>query len=136
MKYKEKTFMGIAKIMAENSTCMKHKVGAVIVKGERVISTGYNGVPSGMVECSEVRPENHHQFAIEREIHAEQNAICYAARYGISVEGGEMYTTLSPCYACAKSIIASGIRRVVYLERYKEDGIGLLEEAGITVEGI
>jgi dCMP deaminase len=152
MKDWDKTFIEIAEKFAEQSTCVKRKVGAVLVKDLRILSTGYNGTPSGFCNCNEVFKEGslevsnvtihtttfnhitHHDFAERYEIHAEQNCLSFAAKNGVSTDGCTLYVTTAPCVHCAKIIIASGIKCVIYKEIYKNDfGIKLLEEAGVLV---
>lgn len=142
----DKTFMGTAKLMAEHSTCKRLHVGAAIVKEKRVISCGYNGTPSGMEHCCDVfkdvdlttqeNREKHHEFSEKYEIHAEQNAICYAAKEGIEIEGCTIYTTTECCLNCAKAIVAAGIKRVVFGEKYNRtsEGTDFLIKSGIKVE--
>ena len=141
----DETFIEIANLMANHSTCKKLHVGAVIVKDKRIISCGYNGSPSGMKHCcdefeniditSSVGKVSHHIFSEKYEIHAEQNAICYASKYSIGLNGATLYTTTEPCSNCAKNIIASGIKRVVFEKPYKNNnGSSLLKEAGIIIE--
>lgn len=163
MKGWDKTFIEIAEKFAEHSTCVKRKVGAVLVKDLRILSTGYNGTPSGFCNCKDVFGNGpnevatkaifhrddfsnslnskksfrgyyftHHEFAERFEIHAEQNCIAFAAKKGVSTEECTLYVTTAPCVHCAKIIIASGVKKVVYNEIYKNDmGIQLLKEAGI-----
>mgnify|MGYP001946569404 FL=1 len=124
--------MFAAVLWATRSTCQRLQVGAVLAKGGRTISTGYNGAPSGLPHCNEdnckIQPQ------CKRTVHAEMNAILFAARYGISTEGTELYTTHSPCIDCAKAIINAGIKKVYYLKEYRSrDGIELLELAGVEV---
>lgn len=142
----DKTFMDTAKLMAEHSTCKRLHVGAAIVKDKRVISCGYNGTPSGMEHCCDhfkdvdvnltENREKHHEFAEKYEVHAEQNAICYAAKEGIEIEGCTIYTTTETCLNCAKAIVAAGIKRVVFGEKYNRtsEGTDFLIKAGVIVE--
>ncbi len=134
-------FMEIAKVVARRSTCLRQKVGAVIVKDKRILATGYNGAPSGLPHCDEVGclreklkiPSGERQ-ELCRGVHAEQNAIIQAAKFGISVDGATLYSTHCPCIVCAKIIINAGIKRVVYGRRYADrDGLELLKEAGIEI---
>ncbi len=134
-------FMEIAHVVAKRSTCLRQKVGAVIVKDKRILATGYNGAPSGLPHCDVVGclreklsvPSGERQ-ELCRGVHAEQNAIIQAAKFGISVDGGTLYSTHCPCITCAKIIINAGIRRVVYGREYADkNGLKLLEEAGIEV---
>ena len=134
-------FMEIAKVVATRSTCLRQKVGAVIVKDKRILATGYNGAPSGLPHCLDIGclreqlkvPSGERQ-ELCRGVHAEQNAIIQAAVHGVSIAGGTLYTTHQPCIACAKMIINAGIKRVVYGRRYADErGLDLLREAGIEV---
>ena len=126
----DKRYMRMATIWAENSYCERRKVGALIVKDKMIISDGYNGTPSGFENIC----EDENNVTKPYVLHAEANAITKIARSGNSSEGATMYVTASPCIECAKLIIQSGVRRVVYSEKYRlEDGIRLLERAGIEV---
>lgn len=132
-------FMKIAHLVAERSTCMRRRVGAIIVTDKRIVSTGYNGAPRGLHHCLEVGclrekmgiPSGERQ-ELCRGAHAEQNAIIQAASSGGSMEGATMYCTTAPCSTCSKMIINAGIRRLVLGERYP-DALGetLVAEAGI-----
>lgn len=135
-------FIGIAKMVATRSNCMKRKIGAVIVKDKRIVSTGYNGTPRGTRNCNEGGCPRCNSFAESGTnlgeclcSHAEENSIVQAAYHGISIAGGVMYTTFSPCLLCSKMIINAGIREVVYNEAYplNEAAGKLLEEAGVVV---
>ena len=118
-------YMGIAFAVREKANCTGNRVGAIIVKNNRVISTGYNGVPEGMPNCLEggcLRCSNPNgQFATGTGydlcicVHAEQNALLSAARFGISVEGATIYTTMQPCFGCAKELVQAHVEKVVYL---------------------
>ena len=126
-------YMRMARIWAENSYCKRRQVGALIVKGRMIISDGYNGTPSGF----ENNCEDEGNKSLPYVLHAEANAITKVARSNNSSEGATLYVTASPCMECAKLIIQSGIRRVVYAEEYRlTDGVDLLREAGIEVERI
>lgn len=145
---KRQTFMKIAKIIASESTCSSVHVGAVIVKSDRILSTGYNGTPSGAKHCHEEgdgkwlsdgkmtnRPM-HSEWSDIHEIHAEQNAICFAAKSGLSTDGAEMYVTISPCHQCSKLIVASGIKKVYINEVYdraKDNWDSWLKAHGVEV---
>ena len=123
-------YMRMARIWAENSYCLRRKVGALLVKDKMIISDGYNGTPSGFENICE--DENDHTKPYV--LHAEANAITKVARSNNSSEGATLYVTSSPCIECAKLIIQAGIKRVVYSEKYRlEDGIELLKRAGIEV---
>jgi len=123
-------YMRMAQIWAENSYCNRRKVGALLVKDKMIISDGYNGTPSGFEnECEDENGDSKPYV-----LHAEANAITKIARSHNSSNGATLYVTASPCMECAKLIIQSGIRRVVYGEKYRIlDGIELLERAGIEV---
>jgi len=120
-------FMGMAGILARLGTCPRKQVGALIVMGGRVVSSGYNGAPPGLPHC------NHSRFEVcETATHAELNAVVFAARHGISTEGGTVFVTLSPCVTCSRLLIAAGIRTVYYREEYRDaSGLELLESADI-----
>ncbi len=129
----DRRYMRMARIWAENSYCQRRKVGALLVKNQMIISDGYNGTPSGFENCCE--DENNVSKAYV--LHAEANAITKVARSGNSSDGATLYVTASPCIECAKLIIQSGIRRVVYGEEYRiMDGVNLLRRAGVEVEFI
>ena len=124
-------YLRMAQIWAENSYCQRRKVGALVVKDKTIISDGYNGTPSGFPNIC----ENTDNTTFPYVLHAEANAITKLARSNNNSDGSTLYVTASPCIECAKLIIQSGIRRVVYAEKYRlEDGIDLLKKAGIEVE--
>jgi len=116
-------FLKIATELSKASKCVSKQVGAVIVKDGRILSTGYNGTPAGFINCSEhwkgEYTKEHHEWSKTYEIHAEMNAIIWAAREGISIEGATIYVTLEPCSECSKNVIASGIKRIVYAKEYE-----------------
>ena len=121
-------YMRMAQIWAENSYCQRRKVGALIVKDKMIISDGYNGTPAGFENIC----EDEQGLTKPYVLHAEANAITKIARSNNNSNGATMYVTASPCIECAKLIIQSGIKRVVYGEKYRlTDGIDLLERAGI-----
>jgi len=118
-------YMEIANIISQRSNCLGAQVGCVIVKDDRIISTGYNGTPKGYTNCcdfwdGQITPE-HYEWSKLHEIHAEQNAIIWAARVGLSIEGGDLYTTMKPCAQCTKLIIGSGIKRIFYYHEYPKE---------------
>lgn len=126
----DKRYLRMAAIWAENSYCTRRKVGALIVKDKMIISDGYNGTPAGFENVCELEDGTTKPYVL----HAEANAITKIARSGNSSEGATIYVTTSPCIECAKLIIQSGIKRVVFSERYRaEDGIELLTRANIEV---
>ncbi|MDD6211317.1 MAG: dCMP deaminase family protein [Bacteroidales bacterium] len=126
----DKRYLRMALIWAENSYCERRKVGAIIVKENMIISDGYNGTPSGFENVC----EDEHHLTKPYVLHAEANAITKVARSNNSSNGATMYITSAPCIECAKLIIQAGIKRVVYLEKYRtEDGCKLLQRADIEV---
>lgn len=135
-------FMQIADIVKTRSTCLRRQVGAVIVKDNRMITTGYNGAPSGLKHCIELggceRERLHiptgQRHELCRALHAEQNAIIQAAKLGISTEGATIYVTLQPCVICAKMLINAGIVRIVHKGVYADKmARDMLAEAKIEV---
>ena len=138
-------FMKLAAEIASWASCYQpnRKIGAVIVKNKRIMTTGYNGAPAGVKTCVErgecLRRKLNVPSGTRQEvcyaIHAEQNAIIQAARLGVSIEGATLYCTHQPCSVCAKMIINAGIRRVVYQEGYPDPfSLQIFEEAGILLE--
>jgi dCMP deaminase len=126
----DKRYIRMASIWAENSYCTRRQVGALIVKDKMIISDGYNGTPSGFENIC----EDNNGVTKPYVLHAEANAITKIARSGNSSDGATMYVTASPCIECAKLIIQSGIKRVVYSEKYRlEDGLELLKRTNIEV---
>lgn len=124
----DKRYLRMARIWAENSYCERRKVGAIIVKNSMIISDGYNGTPSGFENVCEDSAGVTKPYVL----HAEANAITKVARSNNSSDGATLYVTASPCLECAKLIIQSGIKRVVFNELYRIcDGIELLDRAGI-----
>ena len=124
-------YLRMARIWAENSYCERRKVGAIVVKNKMIISDGYNGTPEGFENVC----EDSNQITKPYVLHAEANAITKLARSSNNSEGATLYVTASPCIECSKLIIQSGIKRVVYGEKYRlEDGINLLKRAGVDVE--
>jgi dCMP deaminase len=120
----------MALIWAQNSYCKRRKVGALIVQGKMIISDGYNGTPAGFENICEDENNKTKPYVL----HAEANAMTKVAKSNNSSENATLYVTTSPCLECAKLIIQSGIRRVVYCDKYRiEDGLKLLERAGIEI---
>ena len=129
----DKRYIRMASIWAENSYCQRRQVGALIVKDKMIISDGYNGTPSGFENVC----EDENNLTKPYVLHAEANAITKIARSNNSSNGATMYVTASPCIECAKLIIQSGIKRVVYSEKYRvEDGCNLLRRAGVIIDYI
>ena len=140
----DKRFMEMAEVVASWSSCFQENrhVGAVIVKEKRILTTGYNGAPSGIESCAEkgaclrrklnIPSGTKHELCYA--VHAEQNAIAQAAKLGISVEGATLYCTHQPCVICAKIIINSGIKKVIYKYGYPDDfSLELYKEARVEV---
>jgi dCMP deaminase len=133
--------MGIVDLVAQRSTCVRRRVGAVIVKDKNILATGYNGAPRGLAHCAEVgclrdrlNVPSGEKHELCRGLHAEQNAIVQAAYHGVGINGATIYTATFPCVICAKMIINAGITRVVYRESYDDKlSQDLLREAGIAV---
>ena len=129
----DKRYMRMALIWSENSYCKRRQVGAILVKDKMIISDGYNGTPSGFENIC----EDENNVTKPYVLHAEANAITKVARSNNSSEGATLYVTSSPCIECAKLIIQSGIKRVVYANSYRlSDGIELLQRADIDVVNV
>ncbi len=137
-------FMELTEVVAKRSTCLRRKVGAIIVKDKRVLATGYNGAPTGLKHCKEVgciREEQNvpsgQRHELCRGLHAEQNAIIQAALHGSSIKGASLYCTCQPCILCTKMIINAGIKRVVFKGEYPDKlAIEMFKESGIILESI
>jgi dCMP deaminase len=121
-------FMKMAHLAATRSTCLRRKVGAIIIKDKRVLSTGYNGAPKGIPHCEEVgcmRKDKNipsgERHELCRGLHAEQNAIIQAAVFGTSIKGGKIYSTTHPCVVCAKILINSNITEIIYDDDYIDE---------------
>lgn len=136
-------FLNIVDVVATRATCDRGKSGCVIVKDNRILSTGYVGAPSGLPECDEVghllrevkyEDDTLRQHCV-RTLHAEQNAIIYAARYGVSLIGAVLYCTMCPCYSCAMMIAASGVTKVVAKNNYQAsaDAFTIFKKAGVEL---
>ena len=132
-------FMDITRLVARRSTCMRRQVGAVMVKHKNILTTGYNGTPSGITHCDitgclreQLKVPSGERHELCRGLHAEQNAIIQAARHGVNISDSTLYCTNSPCIICTKMLINAGIRKVVYLEGYPDSlSLEMLAEAGI-----
>lgn len=137
----EEYFMGIAALVAKRSTCLRRAVGALIVKDKRILSTGYNGAPSGIRHCREVgclretlKIASGERHELCRGIHAEQNAIIQAAFHGVSIAGASLFCTNLPCSICTKMIINAGIKKIYYQAGYADElSKDLLKETNIEV---
>ena len=124
---KDQYFMEIAEIVSKRSTCIKRKVGAVLVQDNHIVSTGYNGAPSGLKHCLDIgclrqklKIPSGHRHELCRGLHAEQNAIIQASLHGVSVRGGIMYVTNQPCIICAKMLINAGIKEIIISKGYPD----------------
>ncbi|NMA69138.1 MAG: dCMP deaminase family protein [Desulfitobacterium sp.] len=134
-------FMQMAQVIASRSTCMRRQVGAVIVKDQQILSTGYNGSPTGLSHCAEtgcLREKlgipSGERTEICRAVHAEQNALVQAAKHGVSIKGADIYTTVQPCVLCTKLLINAGIKKVFYLIPYQDKlALEMAEEAELEL---
>lgn len=137
-------FMSIAELVATRSTCLRRHVGAVIVKDKRILTTGYNGAPSGTAHCADVgclretlKIPAGERHEICRGIHAEQNAIIQAATFGVNISGSFIYSTHQPCFICTKMLINAHIAGIIYKEEYPDKlAVDMLREAGIPFRKI
>ena len=137
----EAYFMDIAMLVSKRSTCTRRSVGAVIVKDKRILSTGYNGAPTGVRHCietgclrEELNVPSGERHELCRGIHAEQNAIIQAAYHGVSIKGATLFCTNLPCSICAKMIINAGIITIYYQTGYADQmSSDMMKEAGIDV---
>lgn len=135
-------FMEITHVVAKRSTCIRRKVGAIIVLDKRILATGYNGAPSNLPHCSEVgcvrsklNVPSGERHELCRGLHAEQNAIIQAAMHGSSIKGASLYCTHQPCVVCTKMIINSGIKEVIYEGEYPDQlSREMFDQAGIHIE--
>ena len=141
----DEIYMELAVRLAKRSHCIKMQVGAVLAKDTRIISLGYNGPPPGTHNCDEEWPQQgcprDSKGGCSLAIHAEQNAILYAAKNKASIEGATMYVTLSPCLACARIVFTAGIKNVYYLHSYgdykgisSDEGVDFLRKFGVNVQ--
>lgn len=138
-------YMELAGNLALRSHCVRAQVGAVLAKDTRIISLGYNGPPAGTYNCDEEWPAEgcprDSKGSCSLALHAEQNAILYASKNNVSVEGSTLYVTLSPCIACARVIYSTGIKKVFFRESYaayknisSDEGVEFLKKFGVEVE--
>lgn len=130
--------MDIARIISERGTCSRLNVGAVISRDGRIIATGYNGAPKGLPHCKHEVYEKTtlltNDTGCQQAEHAERNAIAFAARHGVALDGSEMHCTHAPCLQCARSIINTGIMKLSYAVPYRlTQGVELLQQAGVEV---
>jgi dCMP deaminase len=132
----DRYFLKICRVVAERSTCTRARVGAVIVRNRMILATGYNGSPAGHPHCTEVgclvvtsrNSNGEDEENCTRTIHAEINAIAQAAKSGVSIDGGDIYITHSPCMHCLKVLLNTGIRRICFEKEYKLDRVAWLLE--------
>lgn len=137
----ETYFMDIAELVAKRSTCLRRVVGSVVVKDKRILSTGYNGAPTGIKHCidigclrEELNIASGERHELCRGIHAEQNAIIQAALHGVSIKGATLFCTNQPCLICAKMIINAGIIEIYYRDGYADPmAMEMFKEAGVKV---
>jgi len=134
--------MQITELVSTRATCLRRKVGAVIVRDRRVLTTGYNGPPENIMHCEErggcLRDElkipSGERMELSRAIHAEQNAIIQAAKTGISIQDSTLYVTTHPCFTCAKMLINAGVKEIIYKDGYPDEfAKEILKEAGVKV---
>ncbi len=134
-------FMEIADVVATRSTCVRRRVGAILVKDKRILATGYNGAPAGIQHCGEagclrekleIPSGERHELC--RGLHAEQNAIIQCAVHGVNLQGAVLYSTTQPCVLCSKMLINAGIKTIVFRGSYPDElSLSLLREAGIEL---
>ncbi len=140
--HSDEYFLKIAAVVAERSTCLRHHVGAVAVRDKQILSTGYNGAPSGLEDClslgclrdaQNIPSGTRHEIC--RAVHAEQNAIIQAALHGVSLEGATLYATHTPCVLCAKMLTNARIKRYVSFGKYADKSFEeMFKQAGIAFE--
>jgi len=137
-------FMEMANVVSKRSTCIRRKVGAILVKNKHILSTGYNGAPKGLKHCSEVGclretmdVPSGERHELCRGLHAEQNAIIQAAVFGVSIKGSVLYCTNTPCVVCVKMIINAGVEEIVFSGDYPDDlAKAILSESQIKIRKI
>ncbi len=137
-------FMEIAQVVAKRSTCLRRIVGAIIVKNKRIISTGYNGTLSGLEHCEKkgclrdkLKIKAGERQELCRGMHAEANALLFAASYGVDMHEAVIYCTHQPCVLCAKMIIQTGIKKVIFNGKYPDDlAVQLFREASVKLKRI
>lgn len=137
----DKYFISMSKLVAKRSTCLRRHVGVIIAKDKRILATGYNGAPVGFIHCDErgcIREREKiasgQRQELCRGLHAEQNAIIQAALYGINLKGASIYSTHQPCVMCAKMIISTQIKRIIFIGEYPDKlAMEMLKEAKIEI---
>jgi dCMP deaminase len=134
-------FLEMAQVVARRSTCLRRKIGAVLVRDRRILATGYNGAPAGLPHCEEVGCQREalgvasgERQELCRALHAEQNAIIQGALHGVSLRGSVLYCTNQPCVICAKMLINAGVKRIIYLGDYPDQlALDMLDQAGVEL---
>lgn len=135
-------FMEICHVVAKRSTCLRRRVGALLVADKRILATGYNGPPKGIAHCSDIGGCYREKLGVAsgerqelcRALHAEQNAIIQAAVHGVKLENVTLYTTTQPCVVCAKMLINADVRKIVFDGAYPDSlALSMLEEAGVEL---
>jgi dCMP deaminase len=140
----DEIYMELAVNLAKRSHCVKAQVGAVLTKDTRIVSLGYNGPPAGTHNCDIEWPQEgcprDSKGSCSLALHAEQNAILYASKNNVTIEGSTLYVTLSPCISCARVIYTTGIKKVYYLNSYadfkglkSDEGVDFLQKFGVEV---
>ncbi len=138
-------FMQITHLVATRATCLRRKVGAILVKDKRILTTGYNGPPAGLPHCDQLGGclreklgvPSGERHEISRAVHAEQNAIIQAAVHGLSIAGATLYATNQPCSLCTKMLVNAGIREFVIAEGYPDElAVEIMEQAGVVVRKV
>ena len=140
----DEIYMDLAENLAKRSHCVKAQVGAVLTKDTRIVSLGYNGPPAGTHNCDIDFPKEgcprDSKGSCSLALHAEQNAILYASKNKVSIEGSTLYVTLSPCISCARVIYTMGIKKVFYIHSYadfnglkSDEGVDFLQKFGVEV---
>ena len=135
-------FMEMAHVVAKRSTCIRRKVGAILVKNKHILATGYNGAPKGLRHCEDVgclRKDmgvpSGERHELCRGLHAEQNAIIQAAVFGVSIEGSTLYCTNTPCVVCVKMLINAGVKEIIYTGEYPDQlAKEMIEESLIKIK--
>ncbi len=138
----DKYFLEVARLVSKRSTCMRRKVGAVLVKEKRILATGYNGAPSNLEHCIDVgclreklKVPSGQRHELCRGLHAEQNALIQASLHGISAKGAILYATNTPCIICAKMLINAGIKQIITCGGYPDKmALEFLKKAKISLK--
>jgi dCMP deaminase len=138
-------FMEITHLVAQRATCLRRKVGAILVRDKRILTTGYNGPPEGLPHCDELGgclrdkagAPSGERHELSRAVHAEQNAIIQAAVHGFSIKGATLYATNQPCSLCTKMLVNAGVREFVISDGYPDDlALEIMEQAHVKVRKV